>query len=339
MLGPCDRSYIVNRRTRQSTLVLLCLSAGVALAQRADPPVSDRFSLAIVRRDGVMLPFAAYDGHRWSTPWPTFLQYLDVPITLDAVPARWWGGKTPADWALWLTGGGRQRIQPSAPTVLRVQCQRRIGIRTDYRSIEPMPPVFVEPFPKDGLAVSGNVPIEPIEVVDHSSPDWPLMAVLLLPSADAAEETTLKEIGKTSGRWKHPVKRDDRRKVPLQLEAWYRAPMDKPGWSLSYVELVKRYPVRAEDKECGLETFISGWVQISERPAETRYELNAKIVYCDRNAASYMLPLGRLRVDGRLHWIYQMSGWDHEWYEVLEVAPGRLRYAAEYWGGSRDRCG
>jgi hypothetical protein len=320
------------------TAVLLFVGGSAVLAQPTGPPVSDRFSLAIVRRDGVMLPFARYDGDRWSTPWPTFLQYLDVPITLDAVPVRWWGGKTPADWTLWLTGGGRQRIQPSAPTVLRVQCQRRIGIRTDYRSVEPVPPVFVEPFPKDGLAVSGNVPIEPIEVMDHGSPDWTQMAVLLLPSADAAEEATLNAV-RTSARWKHPVSAEDRRKVPLKLEAWYRAPMDKPGWSLSYVELVRRYPVRPEDNGCGLETFVSGWVQINQRPAETRFQLNAKIMYCDRNAASYMLPLGRLRVDGRLHWIYQMSGWDHEWYEVLEVAPGRLRHAAEYWGGSRGNCG
>ncbi|MCA1560615.1 MAG: hypothetical protein LC804_10240 [Acidobacteria bacterium] len=257
----------MKRSIQQPTLVLLCLSAAVAFAQRADP-VSDRFSLAIVRRDGIMLPCAGYDGNRWSTPWPTFLQYLDVPITLDAVPARWWGGKTPADWTLWLPAGGRQRIQLIAPTVLRVQCQRRIGIRTDYRSAEPVPPMFEEPFPKDGLAVSGNVPIEPIEVVDRGSADWTQMAVLLLPSADAAEEATLKAV-RSSARWKHPVDGAGRRKVPLQLEAWYRAPMDKPGWSLSYVELVRRYPVRPEDNGCGLETFISGWVQINERPVET----------------------------------------------------------------------
>src|SRR5215207_217863 len=56
-----------------SALLLTSPVAPIAALQ------ADRFTLGVMRRDGVVLPFAAYDGN-WSTPWPVSLRTVDVPI-------------------------------------------------------------------------------------------------------------------------------------------------------------------------------------------------------------------------------------------------------------------
>ena len=84
--------------------------------------------------------------------------------------------------------------------------------------------------------------------------------------------------------------------------------------SLSYVEIVKKYPLLPADEGCGLETFVSGWIHHDDGLQKPRARLKAVISYCDRRSVSYMLPFGQLRLAGRTHWVVQMSGRDHEWY-------------------------
>ena len=64
-------------------LAVILLSA-VLVPQTPSP---DRLLLGVMRRDGVIIPFAFFDGD-WSSPWPTSLQNLDLPVTLDAVPKK-----------------------------------------------------------------------------------------------------------------------------------------------------------------------------------------------------------------------------------------------------------
>ena len=103
---------------------------------------------------------------------------------------------------------------------------------------------------------------------------------------------------------------------------------------MSYIEAIKKYPSTEAD-DCDLETFISGWVHTNTRDPKPRAALTARITYCERNGVSYMLPLGLMTVNGRTHWIYQLSSWETEWYVVAELTPGRVRYVAEYFGGGR----
>ena len=102
-----------------------------------------------------------------------------------------------------------------------------------------------------------------------------------------------------------------------------------------YIEAVKKYPPGLDDLGCGLETFVSGWVHINTRQPKPKTELTARVTYCDRKGVSYMLPLGMLKVRGRTHWVFQTSSWESEWYSVVEMTPGRIRYVAEYFAGGR----
>src|SRR5262245_1351776 len=69
-------------------------------------PDPDHLVLAVVRNDGILLPFAAFNGRKWSAPWP-FLHRnfgsttIELPVNLASVPRDWWGGKEPGAWRLW----------------------------------------------------------------------------------------------------------------------------------------------------------------------------------------------------------------------------------------------
>jgi hypothetical protein len=66
-------------------------------------------------------------------------------------------------------------------------------------------------------------------------------------------------------------------------------------------------------------------------------QLKVVVTYCDRENVSYMLPFGQIRLRDRTHWVFQMSGQDHEWYAVAELTPGRTRVRAEYYAGELPR--
>ena len=86
--------------------------AAVAIAVAASLGAAaggDGFAAAVLRRDGILLPFAAFDGKRWSHPWPAAQRAGDlmVPISLSAVPKSWWGPTPPLhEWQALLPGGG-----------------------------------------------------------------------------------------------------------------------------------------------------------------------------------------------------------------------------------------
>ena len=46
-----------------------------------------------------------------------------------------------------------------------------------------------------------------------------------------------------------------------------------------------------------------------------------------------MLPLGAMRLDGRLFWLAQFSGWDQERFVVIEVKPKAVKAVLGVWGG------
>lgn len=58
------------------------------------------------------------------------------------------------------------------------------------------------------------------------------------------------------------------------------------------------------------------------------------LLACNRAGASYMLPLGAMRVAGKLFWLAQFSGWDHERFVVVEVKPKTVEAVLNVGGGS-----
>jgi len=339
-------AMIVRRRfgalATLATLSILSLVGRPLAAGRegSQPPSSQpagHIMVAVVRNDGILLPFAAFDGRKWSAPWP-FIDRLggapELPVNLASVPLDWWGGEAPGAWRLWTRNAQTPLLLTlSSPVMVRIGQSRQLGFRTDQPPVLPPVPPFELPFPKMGLAIAGEAPpLTPIVTISALSPAFKSFGAALRADIDAAEEKTINRI-RGRDRWRHPFKREERSAIVPELEAWYVTPLPDGVQRMSYIEAVKKYPVKPEDEGCGLETFVSGWIHHDETRKKPQSTLKAVVSYCDRRGVSYMLPFGQMLIGGRTHWIVQMSGRDHEWYAVVEGGPNRTRYVAEYQAG------
>jgi hypothetical protein len=102
--------------------------------------------------------------------------------------------------------------------------------------------------------------------------------------------------------------------------------------------MVRAYPPGPDDKGCGLETLVSGWLHHENGVLKKGTNLRGKVTYCDRVGATFMLPFGRIRPRDRTYWVFQLSGWESEWYEVAEVRPERVRLVVELFAGGMGSC-
>jgi len=314
-------------------------------AQAAGAPASaaaapSRGIVAVMRRDGLMIPFASFKGSRWSTPWPGSTHLRELPVDMDSLPDEWWGGERPGQLTVHLPGGVSRPVTISAPRVYRSFCQTRLGVVTDYRSDEPIPLPPPNPYPKDGLVLPSGMELLPIDSISRLAPQTAALAKTMAPAFDKAEDQTLAMIH-SRDRWVHPVNAAGRHARPVTIEAWYRAPMDEPGWTASYIEATRAYGtgLLPGDAGCGLETVFTGWIHANTSdPKKSRWQIVARATYCDRNGVKYMLPFGRIHVGGELYWVYQFSSFGDEWYEVARMVPLKMGFPVESYGGGTRGC-
>ena len=313
------------------SLLLWCVSSAwlspaesPARAQSRATPSPEPFVVGVLRRDGDVIPFTSFDGKDWDAAWPGGLRGIELPISLDVVPSKWWGkAAAPGEMTIWSNGVRTGTLRLERPAVLPVACTSRLAVKSNYRPAEMAPPPFVQPYPKDGLVVSGTPRIGAVEDVTASEQRAKL-AVSLLDPVDVAEQKAVNEFTQ----WDHPVKRAARRKVLVEVEAVYRAPMEEEGWTAYWVEAVKKYAPAPEDRGCGLVTSASGWVVIGPTKEWTR--VVAQITYCDRKGVSFFLPLGLIHANGHVYWVSQSSGYDHEFYNVTRPTSKDIRYEVSY---------
>jgi hypothetical protein len=312
-------------------VLLMALSLGVLAAEWSLQAGDGRkpFTLAVVRRDGVMVPFANYDGRNWSNRWPTPFVNAEIPITLRDVPGRWWGRESPSTtWTLWPLRGEPRPIQVTGAVLFDTHCVSNVGLKTDYQASEPIPPPFVHHQPKDGLAVTGDLPIERIEVLNQESLEWVPFREGLQRTIDEAESKAVPSWGD----WRRTTK--SRATTPVSLEVLCRSPWLEPGAFLYYFEGLRRYE-RPSDKTasaCDLVAFTQGFAR-AKGTSVGRTNGVTTLTDCQFAAADYMLPLGAFRIDARLFWAVQWAGRGRERYSVIEISEKTITYLIETPGG------
>jgi hypothetical protein len=318
------------------TAVLLILLSILTLQTRGTSAAQDPaeksgrnepapFTLAALRRDGIVSPFAVFDGKRWSVPWPTDLA-ADQRRVKTGIPVQWWGKTGPlTEMVAWVDGINRGVVHLTRPVLLRVMCEWRLGLASDYQSEQSLPPQPVQPYPKDGLAVSGTQQVDAIEIVSAQSPEWTPTAAYIKEEFDLAEQEAIRHYTD----WRNPIPLSVRRNTPVELEAMYRAPMDQEGWTAYYVEGVKRYAPGPDDDGCGLVASASGWMMVGPK-GKRSVKLHGDVTYCDRRGVTFMLPLGLIKAQGKSYWAFQISGYGREGYMVVRPTPNRAETVTHY---------
>jgi hypothetical protein len=289
-----------------------------------------RFALGVLRRDGVLLPFAAYAGS-WSVDWP--YEAVEIPISLDSVPGKWWGAPGPdAGWTAWLPDNTQRPLKLQRLRSLTVFCDRRLGVQTDYMgaSFDLREPTV----PKDGLAIAGDAALLPVTAVSVSSPDARALVKTITEAFNEEERLASRRFT----RWKHPYDDEQRKTFPIDIEAFYRAheTTSRGEWDTTFVEAVRTFPPGENDEGCGLITYAHGWVR--QQPGkQPDIDLGARVTYCDREGVSFMQPFGRMRIKDDIYWIYQLSSWRDEAYAVTRVRPKESKPVVAVSGGACSR--
>lgn len=301
-----------------AALLALCAALGAADAPRG------AFGVGVLRRDGVIVPFATFDGKRWGNAWPPPALDLTVPIDLRGVPSKWWGPTgTLGSWQAWATLEP-QTLRIVQPDWVNVHCVRQIGLRSDYLPRVAVPPPTEQPYPKDGLAVSPPQPVEPIAAVPATSPEARALIPALVEAFNKAERQVEQRYG-------HPFSRRAREGRVPDIEAVY-AVGERPR--IYYVEATRSYrELGRRQDDCAAVAFGTGWFA-REGDQVRSLDTVVDLLACNRTGASYMLPLGAMRVAGKLFWLAQFSGWDHERFVVVEVKPKTVEAVLSVWGGS-----
>jgi len=287
------------------------------------------FGLGVLRRDGVLIPFASYNGRAWTADWPGSDTNAVLPISLADIPKRWWGAPGPmARWTAWLLDGTSTPLTLQKPQQVRVFCGTYLGIATDHKGegSDPRDPTVA----KDGLAIAGDAALLPITSVSVYSEDAKKMVAAIADDFDREEKVAASRFIN----WQHPYGDEARTHFPIELEAFYRARETTPSgsWVTSYVEAVRRFPARPQDRDCGLITFVRGWV-IEREGRKPVIDVGARVTYCDRADVSFMQPFGRLMIDREPYWVYQISSWRDELYGVSRVRPEEVRPVMAVAGG------
>jgi hypothetical protein len=173
------------------------------------------FSVGALRRDGIVIPFATYDKNHWETNWPAPKRDLIVPVDLRAVPSGWWGpAAAPRTWDAWIGRATSQAVDVTKLDWVDVHCVRQVGLKTTYQSDKPVPPLTIQPYPKDGLVVSPPQPVEPIEVLAASDREVQALADDVRVAFNKAER-------EVEARYGHSIKRQAREGIAPEIEAVY----------------------------------------------------------------------------------------------------------------------
>jgi hypothetical protein len=330
----------VNVRTIMSGLAaaaalvsITFLSGGPGLDAQSRSSSGASFTLGVLRRDGIIVPFATYDGNRWANRWPAAGHRQDIPISIADSPKGWWLRERPVPtWVAWPLRGDSQVVHVRNPVNLTVECQPHVGLQTDYSSVEPPVSPKMQPYPKDGLASAGDVLVEPVAILDGKSAEWAKVSAEVA-SMIAATETSLLASSHVDLRYSE----SERQKKAFTVEVLFRSPGPRPGTTLLYFEGIKRYsriPAERLTYSLGPDvlTYAVGYVVIDQQ-APPKISETVTLSDSRRDGLVYTMVLGSFRVDGRLFWAVQRSGWGYERYDILEITGPEIKTAFKTPGG------
>jgi hypothetical protein len=326
------RTFVFRAVTTAALLVVSCLSIGAPrltpdLAAQARGPAVSSFSIAVLRRDGVVIPIVNYGVGGWTNHWPAPGRRPDIPISISDVPKNWWADKRPiAEWTAWPLSGESRVVHVTSATNLTVECQPQVALQTDYRSALPREPSSIQPFPKDGLATAGDIRIEAVAVLDAKSPEWAAVSAAVATQVTASEPGVIRE-----AQLKTPVAEQLRASTPFTLEVLFGSPDVKPGGTVLYFEGVKRYPPKLT-LPMGLMTYAVGFARYGTQGVP-EVKLSATLADTRREGLVYTLVLGSFRMGNRLLWVVQHSTWGYERFDIVEIREDEILTIYKTAGG------
>ena len=284
-------------------------------------PSTTSFTIGVLRRDALIVPFATYDGKQWNNYWPAPAESVRVPLGLRNVNKRWWGPAGPRDtWQVWTADTSPHVVSVRQPDWVSSYCHKAIGLRTDYQPRLRPPPLSVNPYPKDGLAVSPPRPVEAIEILAPDSRERGDVVEGIHARFAELEHDLFDNLRRTrTGSQRQFPETLDQKELralpPMAIDAVYAYGTSRRTY---FVEGAREYKWKGT---CLGVILVRGLIARESGKFSTE-GLRLGLTACDRGTATYMLPLGVMSVPTGVYWIAQISGWSRELYSIIDITPG-----------------
>jgi hypothetical protein len=298
----------------------VCLSLAAALSMAAAPAA--RFTVAIVRFDGRIVPFAAYWNGRWEHAWPAADEAVARTRSIQSTPSVWrrHGQPVPRAWHVWPASGAPPiDAHVNGVEVVEAGCLEQVALTTD------LPVAKAEGPQKFGVAVDSPLPIDAVEEVAQSDAEWTLAQRVVLDNFTRLEAAEARAARKTLVR-ESPAPLPQIRRLYRQVGA-PRSPM--------YVVAEKKYRTGnfPEDPQCAAVTIVTGWLMPNADGTSTLGSARVFVTNCDEKEARTAAPLATFRVARQLFWVLTEHGYEDEGYVIAEITPKATRYVVAVGGG------
>ena len=295
---------------------LLAVS-GAVLASHQAARSADRIVVAIVREDGVIVPFAEYRSDTWVLP--------GVELTNRATP--WFNTPEPAPttWAFPSIQSAGVIITTDA-TKVATHCESYFGLASDYRG-RAVPANTAHR--NIGAAVSGAGQVEGPIALDAADPAAAAILALVRSRFDGAESAALSaEPVLTAGG-------AERARVPLAFPKILRSRSRIEGRSLFFVEAARRYREHAPraDPGCAPESVWQAWLSQDAAGVITFLHSAMTLTDCDHKNLARVTPFAIASIDGRWFIVGEELGYESERYVIFEIEPRAIVRRVAVWAG------
>jgi len=328
------------RGLKLGAILVVVLIGSIAPQVNNGQETTEPLIAGVARKDGVIVPFGLYKNEHWSKIGPETCS--DKPMSSDTaeVLAAFGGIKRiPLAWFLWTEDGERPVIlKVSKPVTVQSHCCEQWGLATGPNTVFKADSF---PFPKIGVALSKPVKVELMRRLDPADAEAKSLLTFFSPRFETLEEAALH------------VKQDNANGLELRevLNAFYGAHIGSPqqtvllklqsafcsrnalnGRTLFHVEVTKEYPAAS----CPVVAYGSFWISKDPKGTYTLLKQNGTSVYffdCDQKGAGFFTPFGIVVGDKSTYVLGQSSGWENEWYLIIEVFDDEVKVVLQKDGG------
>jgi hypothetical protein len=276
----------------------------VALVTSLASAGPQRITIAVVRTDHRLVPFAAWDGDKWR------------PAGLTDAPRVFW---------VWpAAGGGPIRARVRGVEIVEAHCETQVVLKTGLPEPKPDPESGVEG--RFGVAVDdAAVRVSAVERLSRSHALWRKAEQVVRAGFDAREKAQAEAT-------QHALPRYEPTPAVRLLMLYCQAGAPR---SPLYFEAERAYPTGPffADPACPSRTVMAGWLSHAGDGIPSLVGQRVLVTDCDGKELRTASPLGALRVGSRSFWILQDHGYEDEAYQIVEIGPTGAQIVFEADGG------
>ncbi|MBN1290893.1 MAG: hypothetical protein JXB48_03560 [Candidatus Latescibacteria bacterium] len=306
-------------------ILLLLSSHSVLIAQQQMP-----FMIGVADSNGIVMPFAVYNGETWTNPWPQrdysgpgSTQPDIVYDKLHEIPKTWHEPleKIPEGWNILHPDGVTETIHITKLSLAFSYCMLKwalIGEESKKEHVGTMGD-FYRLAHDLYLATTAALTGFNMEIPGTQSDEYREIYRIIETSIAISEYTE-----------NHPVTDTDRNAVKTELISIVRNKTLQDGGFIYYVEAKKDYK---DNRSNPCISYFDGWILKDSNNELSFIRQNFKIYDHEMMYLSPDIPLGILMLDGRSYWIIRNRGYESEEWLILDVSPSGITPILNVYGG------